>query len=46
MDGTIRKILNAVVLIVLALWRSSAFGAWGSYQESVSDNLPDLIETT
>jgi 1-acyl-sn-glycerol-3-phosphate acyltransferase len=30
MDGTIKKILNAVVVIVVILWLLSAFGILGS----------------
>ena len=30
MDGTIKKILNAVVIIVVVLWLLSAFGLLGS----------------
>lgn len=30
MDGTIKKILNVVVVIVVVLWLLSAFGVLGS----------------
>ena len=32
MDGTIKKILNVVVVIVVVLWLLSAFGGLGSMQ--------------
>jgi hypothetical protein len=32
MDGTIKKILNVVVVIVVVLWLLSAFGILGSMQ--------------
>ena len=30
MDNTIKKILNAVVIIVIIIWLLKVFGIWGS----------------
>ena len=32
MDGTINKILNAVIVIVLIIWLLKEFGIWSSIQ--------------